>query len=112
MSLGGMRCSLNIPGHLIIAMKKLIKLPLTKKEKTTTSDNYISNHFPDTTLLCLLIVQKHESREMPQTNLMGLIRNNSSGSTLSLFFCIETMHVLKKTTVNTRSTNSPDQMLQ
>ena len=84
-SLGGMRCSLNIPGHVIIAMKKLIKLPLTKKEKTATSDNYISNHFPDTTLLCLLIVQKHESREMPQTNLMGLIRNNSSGCTLSLF---------------------------
>ena len=44
-SLGGMRCPLNIPGHVIIAMKKLIKLPLTKKEKTATSDNYISNHF-------------------------------------------------------------------
>ena len=45
-------------------------------EKTATSDNYISNHFLDTTLLCSLIAQEQESREMPQTNLTGLIRNN------------------------------------
>ena len=74
--LGGMKCSLNIPEHPIIATKKLIKLPLTEMEKTATSDNYISNHFLDTTLLCSLIAQKQESREMPQTNLTGLIRNN------------------------------------
>ena len=53
-------------------------------EKTATSDNYISNHFPDTKLLCSLLVQKQESREMAQTNLMGLIRNNQRGGTRSL----------------------------
>ena len=71
--LGGMRCSMNIPGHPIIAVKKLIKLPSNEMEKTATSDDYISNHFQDTTLLCSLIFQKQESREMHQTNLTGLI---------------------------------------
>ena len=70
----GTRCLLNIPGHLIIAIKKkLIKLPLNEMEKTATSDNYIVNNFPDTSLLCLLIFQKKKSREMPHTNLTGLI---------------------------------------
>ena len=47
--LGGMRCSLNIPGHPIIASKKLIMLPSNEMEKTATSDDYISDHFQDTT---------------------------------------------------------------
>ena len=71
--LGGMRCSLNIPGHPIITIKKLIKLPSNEMEKTTTSDDYISNHLQDTTLLCSLTFQKQESREMLYTNLTGLI---------------------------------------
>ena len=54
-------------------------------EKTETSNDYISNHFQDKTLLCSLIFQKQESREMPHTNLMGLIRKNLRGGTLSLF---------------------------
>ena len=58
----GTRCLLNIPGHLIIAIKKkLIKLPLNEMENTATSDNYIVNNFPDTSLLCLLIFQKQKS---------------------------------------------------
>ena len=70
----GTRCLLNIPGHLIIAIKKkLIKLPLNEMENTATSDNHIVNNFPDTSLLCLLIFQKKKSREMPHTNLTGLI---------------------------------------
>ena len=52
---GGMRCSLNIPGHPIIASKNVIMLPSNEMEKTATSDDYISNHFQDTTLLCSLI---------------------------------------------------------
>ena len=40
-----MRCSLNIPGHPIIATEKIIKLPSNEMEKTATSDDYISNHF-------------------------------------------------------------------
>ena len=44
--LGCMRCSLNIPGHPIIAKKKLRKLPSNEIEKTATSDDFISNHFP------------------------------------------------------------------
>ena len=43
-----------------------------KWEKTAISDDYISNHFQDTTLLCSLIFQKQESREMSHTNLTGL----------------------------------------
>ena len=46
---------MNIPGHPIIAIKKLIKLPSNEMEKNVTSDDYISNHFQDTTLLCSLI---------------------------------------------------------
>ena len=65
---------MNIPGHPIIAIKKLIKLPSNEMGKNVTSDDYISNHFQDTTLLCSLTFQKQESREMPHTNLMGLIR--------------------------------------
>ena len=42
----GTRCLLNIPGHLIIAIKKIIKLPSNEMEKTATSDNYIVNNFP------------------------------------------------------------------
>ena len=76
---------MNIPGHPIIAIKKLIKLPSNEMEKNVTSDDYISNHFQDTTLLCSLTFQKQESREMPHTNLMGLIRKNLRGGTLSLF---------------------------
>ena len=83
--LGGMRCSLNIPGHPIIASEKLIMLPSNEMGKTATSDDYISNHFQDTTLLCSLIFQKQESREMSHTNLTGLIRKNLRGGTLSLF---------------------------
>ena len=76
---------MNIPGHPIIAIKKLIKLPSNEMGKNVTSDDYISNHFQDTTLLCSLTFQKQESREMPHTNLMGLIRKNLRGGTLSLF---------------------------
>ena len=54
-------------------------------EKTETSDDYISNHFQDKTLLCSLIFQKQESREMPHTNLTGLIRKNLRGGMLSFF---------------------------
>ena len=43
-----------------------------KWEKTAISDDYISNHFQDTTLLCSLIFQKQESRNMSHTNLTGL----------------------------------------
>ena len=61
----------------------------TEMEKTATSHNYISNHFPDATLLCSHIVQKQESWEIPRRNLMkvftSLIRNNLRGGTLSLF---------------------------
>ena len=63
--LGGMRCSRN--------------------GKTATSDDYIFNHFQDTTLLCSLTFHKQESREMPYTNLTGLILKNLRGSTLNLF---------------------------
>ena len=52
-------------------------------EKTATSDNYISNHFPDTTLLCSPIFQKQ---------------------------CMS--YKRQQQIVNTRSTNSPNQMLQ
>ena len=83
--LGGMRCSLNIPGHPIIASKNVIMLPSNEMEKTATSDDYNSNHFQDATLLCSLIFQKQESREMSHTNLTGLIRKNLKGGTLSLF---------------------------
>ena len=76
---------MNIPGYLIIAITKLIKLPSNEMGKSVTSDDYISNHFQDTTLLCSLTFQKQESREMPHTNLMGLIRKNLRGGTLSLF---------------------------
>ena len=57
----------------------------TEMEKTATSHNYISNHFPDATLLCSHIVQKQESWEIPRRNLTDLIRNNLRGGTLSLF---------------------------
>ena len=60
-------------------------LPSNEMEKTATSDNYISNHFQDTTLLFSLIFQKQESREISRTNLTSLIRKNSKGGTLSLF---------------------------
>ena len=83
--LGGMRCSLDILEHPIIAPERFRKLPSNEMEKTATSDDYISNHFQDTTLLCSLIFQKQESREMSQTNLTGLIRKNLNGGTLSLF---------------------------
>ena len=83
--LGGMRCSLNIPGHPIIASKNVIMLPSNEMEKTATSDDYNSNHFHDATLICSLIFQKQESREMSHTNLTGLIRKNLKGGTLSLF---------------------------
>ena len=83
--LGGMRK--NIPGHPIIATEKLIKFPSNEMEKAATSDDYISNHFQDKILLCSLIFQKQESREMPHTNLAGLIRKNLRGGTLSLFLC-------------------------
>ena len=76
---------MNIPGHPIIAIKKLIKLSSNEMEKNATSDDYISNHFQDTTLLCSHIFQKQESREMSHTNLTGLIRKNLKGGTLSLF---------------------------
>ena len=83
--LGGIRCSVNIPGHPIIALERLIKLPPNEMEKTATSDDYISNHFQDTTLLCSLTFQKEESIEMHYINLTGLVRKNLRGGTLSLF---------------------------
>ena len=57
----------------------------TEMEKTATSHNYISNHFPDATLLCSHIVQKQEFWQIPRGNLTDLIRNNLRGGTLSLF---------------------------
>ena len=84
-SLGGTRCSLNIPGHPIIASKNVIMLPSNEMEKTATSDDYNSNHFQDAALLCSLIFQKQEFREMSRTNLTGLIRKNLKGDTLTLF---------------------------
>ena len=57
----------------------------TEMEKNATSHDYISNHFPDATLLCSHIVQKQESWEIPRRNLTDLIRNNLRGGTLSLF---------------------------
>ena len=65
--------------------KKCNYAPLEWNGKTATSDDYISTHFQDTTLLCSLIFQKQESREMSRTNLTGLIRKNLKGCTLSLF---------------------------
>ena len=56
---------------------------LNEMEKTATSDDYISNHFQDTTLLCSLTFQK--AIEMHYTNLTGLVRKNLRGDTLSLF---------------------------
>ena len=94
--LGGMRCSLNIPGHPIIASKNVIMLPSNEMEKTATSDDYNSNHFQDATLLCSLIFQKQESREMSRTNLTKKLK----GRYANLIFSVKTMHVLKKTTVN------------
>lgn len=79
--LGGMNCSLNTPGQLIMTTIKLIQLPLTEMKKSTTYNN-ISNHFPDTTLLSLYIVQKQESREK---KLDGSNSKWHRGSTLSLF---------------------------
>ena len=84
----------------IIVSKKLIMLPSNEMGKTVTSDNYISNHFEDTTLLCSLIFQKQESREMSHTNLTGLIKKKLKGRYAKLIFSVETIHVLKKTTVN------------
>ena len=95
-----MRCSLNIPGHPTIAPEWLIKLPSNEMEKIATSDDYISNHFQDTTLLCSLTFQKQESREMLYTNLTGLIRKKPKGRYTKLIFSVETVNVLKKTTVN------------
>ena len=76
---------MNIPGHPIIAIERLIKLPPNEMGKTATSDDYISNHVQDTTLLCSLTFQKEESIEMHYTNLTGLVRKNLRGGTLSLF---------------------------
>ena len=69
----------------MIASEKLIMLPSNEIEKTATSDEYISNHFQDTTLLCSLIFQKQKPREMSHTNLTGLIRKNLRGGMLSSF---------------------------
>ena len=80
-----MRCSLDIPGHPLIAPERFRKLSSNEMEKTATSDDYISNHFQDTTLLCSLTFQKQESREMPYTNLTGLILKNLRGGMLNLF---------------------------
>ena len=74
-----------LPGHPIIASKNVSMLASNEMEKTATSDDYNSNHFQDATLLCSLIFQKQESREMSHTNLTGLIRKNLKGGTLSLF---------------------------
>ena len=93
--LGGMNCSLNTPGQLIMTTIKLIQLPLTEMKKSTTYNN-ISNHFPDTTLLSLYIVQKQESREK---KLNGSNSKWHRGQYAKLIFFVEMMHVLKKTTV-------------
>ena len=79
-------------------------LPSNEMEKTATSDDYNSNHFQDATLLCLLIFQKQESREMPHTNLTGLIRK-LKGRYAKPIFSVEAIRVLKKTTVRLTPTN-------
>ena len=70
-------------------------LPSNEMEKTATSDDYNSNHFQDATLLCSLIFQKQESREMSQTNLTGLVRKNLKGRYAKLIFSVETTHFLR-----------------
>ena len=60
--------------------KKCDYAPLEWNGKTEISDDYISTHFQDTTLLCSLIFQKQESREMSRTNLTGLIRKISKNN--------------------------------
>ena len=73
-----MRCSLNIPGHPIIASKKLIMLPVNEMEKKNAiSDDYISNHFKEITPLCSLIFQKQESREMSRQDKTTLFYQGS-----------------------------------
>ena len=74
--------------------------PSNEMEKTTTSDDYISNHFQGTTLVCSLIFQKQESREMSHTNFTGLIKKKRKVRYARLIFSVETIHVLKKTIVN------------
>ena len=64
-----------------------------KWEKTVISDDYISNHFQDTALLCSLIFQKQESREMSHTYLTSLIRKKLKGRYVTLIFSVETIHV-------------------
>ena len=81
--------------------KKCNYAPLEWNGKTATSDDYISTHFQDTTLLCSLIFQEQESREMSRTNLTGLIRKKLKGRYAKLIFSVETIHVLKKTTDKT-----------
>ena len=89
-----MRCSLNIPGHPIIATKMLIKLPSNEMEKTATSDDYKKSfsrykstlfaHFPETR------VQK----------LNGSNSKKPKGRYAKLIFSVGKINVLKKTTVN------------
>ena len=118
--LGGMRCSLNIPGHPIITSKNVIMLPSNGMEKpqlpmitfllifkTFFFFFFLNWHMNKviiiiiyTTLLCSLIFQKQESREMSHTNLTGLIQKKLKGRYAKLIFSVETIHVLKKTTVN------------
>ena len=71
-------------------------LPSNEMEKTTTSDDYNSNHFQDATLLCSLIFQKQESREMSN----GSNSKKLKGQYAKLIFSVEKIHVSKQTTVN------------
>ena len=98
--LGGTRCSLNIPGHPIIASKNVIMLPSNEMEKTATSDDYNSNHFPDATLLCSLIFQGTRVQRNVSYKLNGSNSKKLKGRYAKLIFSVETTHVLKKTTVN------------
>ena len=63
--------------------------------KKSTTYNNISNHFPDTTLLSLYIVQKQESKEK---KLDGSNSKWHRGQYAKLIFFVEMMHVLKDNT--------------
>ena len=93
--LGGMRCSLNILRHLIIASKNVIMLPSNGMEKpqlkmiTFLIIFYFVHSFPETR------VQRNVSYKLNGSNSKKL-----KGRYAKLIFSVETIHVLKKTTVN------------
>ena len=79
--------------------------------ETATSDDYISNHFQDTTLLCSLTSQKQESREMFYTNLTGLILKKPKGRYAKLIFSVETVNDNSKTEDNSKSLTQGSQIV-